>query len=52
MDTIDITPTWSAIMPALLNVIENGTPEGRKLATTELMNLAYQVDKSNKERKQ
>jgi len=46
-DTIDITPTWVGILPALLAVIQNGTPQGRAAATEELQRLAATVDAMN-----
>lgn len=46
--TIDMTPTWCAIMPALLAVLEDGSNEGKKLAREELMDLARKVDALNK----
>ena len=46
---VDITPTWRAIMPILIHAIQHGTDEGRKLATEELMRLADEMDKLNKE---
>src|SRR5690606_28392827 len=34
--TIDATPTWAGLMPALIAVIELGTAEGRDNAVAEL----------------
>ncbi len=48
MKYIDCTPTWTAIMPALLAVLEDGTTEGKKMAREELMDLARKVDAINK----
>lgn len=42
--TIDATPTWAGLMPALVAVIESGTAEGRASATGELMRLAEAAD--------
>ena len=42
--TIDATPTWAGLMPALIAVIENGTAEGRDNAVAELMRLAQAAD--------
>ncbi len=47
--TINLTPTWSGIMPGIIQVLENGSEEGRKIAREELMSLAKQVDELNKE---
>ncbi len=44
MKTVDITPTWEAILPALLAVIENGNFEGRKVAIEELTRMAQLAD--------
>lgn len=45
MRTIDATPTWEGLMPALLAVIENGTPEGAANAQAELMRIARALDR-------
>lgn len=42
--TIDITPTWAGILPVLLAAIENGTPEGRRFAISELRRMAQIAD--------
>ena len=47
MKTIDITPTWEEIMPAIIMAIENGTSEGKENAKEELMELARKVDQAN-----
>lgn len=41
---VDVTPTWSALLPALLLAYENGTPTGRTIAREELTRLASIVD--------
>ncbi len=46
-EIIDITPTWVGILPALVAVIQNGTPQGRAAATAELQRLAATVDAMN-----
>jgi hypothetical protein len=44
--TVDLTPTWSGILPALLAVIANGeTVEARKAAEAELRRMAAIADK-------
>ncbi len=48
MKVIDMTPTWTGIMPAILAVLEDGTPKGKMLAREELMELARKVDALNK----
>jgi hypothetical protein len=42
--TIDLTPTWSAMLRVLLTVIQDGNAEGRKLAIEELTNMAKVAD--------
>jgi hypothetical protein len=49
--TIDLTPTWAGLMPALFACLQNGTPEGQELARAELMRLADSVDANNAARK-
>lgn len=50
--TIDMTPTWRALMPALVEVAVRGTDaDGRKAAMDELNRLADFVDKRNSEAK-
>ena len=44
VDTVDITPTWTSIMPAIIAVLEDGTEEGKKMAREELMELAKNAD--------
>ena len=48
MLTIDLTPTWQGLMPALLVMLTDGSPEVRKFATSELMRLARAVDAMDK----
>ena len=45
--TIDATPTWAAILPLLRAAIENGTPEGRRIAWEELARMAQAADNWN-----
>lgn len=42
--TVDMTPTWRGLMPALVAAIENGTPAGRQIAIDELNRLANFAD--------
>jgi hypothetical protein len=44
---IDITPTWSAVLPVLLFGLDAGTPEGRKIAREELARMARAADAYN-----
>lgn len=50
METIEITPTWSAVLPILLAAIENGTDHGRRMAREELARMAQAADKYNEVR--
>lgn len=45
--TIDATPTWRGLMPALLHVIEHGPDSARDAAAAELHRLAAIVDEIN-----
>lgn len=45
-ERIDITPTWTAIMPALLNMLTHGNVEAQRTASHELMTLARKVDEA------
>ena len=51
MRTIDLTPTWSGLLPALLAVIQDGKPEGQRLALEELRRMAKAADQLNIELK-
>lgn len=53
MRYIDMTPTWAALMPALVEAAANGSnAEGRKAAMGELLRLARTVDDMNAKAKQ
>ena len=46
--TIDITPTWTALLHPLLLLITDGeTKEARDIARIELMNMARAADRYN-----
>ena len=49
LHTVDITPTWVAIMPIMLAVINdpNASPMAVENVTAELMRLAAMVDAAN-----
>jgi hypothetical protein len=47
MQFIDLTPSWAAVLPALLAVIQDGTPEGQRLAVTELQRMSEAADRFN-----
>jgi len=42
METIDLTPTWREILPALLAIYENGDKE---IAMDEFMKMAGAADR-------
>lgn len=44
VQTIDMTPTWAEILPALLAALTDGTPEGQGIARTELARMATIAD--------
>lgn len=47
MESIDVTPTWTAVLPILVEAAANGeTPEGRDAAWTELRRLAAIADET------
>lgn len=49
---IDLTPTWEALIPVLVEVAARGTtPEAQQEAMGELLRLARIVDKMNEEAK-
>lgn len=41
--SLDVTPTWSAILPSIVALIEQGGDGGR-IATEELRNMAHAAD--------
>jgi hypothetical protein len=45
MKTIDVTPTWTAILPILLEFLK--TPQNRESAVQELRRMADAADKWN-----
>lgn len=45
--SIDMTPTWAGIMPALVAALQHGTAEGQGMARAELARLAQEVDSAN-----
>jgi len=49
-DTIDITPTWSALVPIMIEVLKNPKANNTAKAevTQELLRLAKIVDNQNK----
>lgn len=47
MRTIDMTPTWVGILPALIAIIENGNEAGKRNAYEELRRMAEIADDYN-----
>ena len=45
--TIDVTPTWQAVLPILFAALEDGTDEGKKIAREELRRMAQAADRYN-----
>lgn len=41
---VTLTPTWAGLMPALVAVLRDGTPEGQAAAEAELFRLARSLD--------
>ena len=54
MKTIDITPTWSALILPMVEVLKNpkAPAEAKKEITDEFVRLAKIVDEYNEEAKQ
>jgi hypothetical protein len=48
VETIDCTPTWEGVLPALLAVIQDGNAEGKRTAIAELRNMAKAADQFRK----
>ena len=42
--TIDITPTWAGILPALIALLQSPNMEARRTATEELTRMAWIAD--------
>lgn len=47
MKTIDLTPTWSEILPTLLIILRDASPKGQSSAVEELKNMARAADMWN-----
>lgn len=45
--TIDMTPTWSALLPMFVAALQHGSDEGRKIAREELQRMAQAADHWN-----
>jgi hypothetical protein len=46
-ETIDLTPTWQGMLKYILTLLQDGTPEGRKVAEKELSRMAQAADNFN-----
>lgn len=44
MNAITLNPTWKGMLPYLLAALENGTPEGKRIAREELQKMADAAD--------
>ena len=42
--TVDLTPTWQDILPALLNLLQSDNPKSRQLAESEIRRMAGLAD--------
>lgn len=42
--TVDVTPTWQGILPALLALLQSDNPKSRDLAESELRRMAGLAD--------
>lgn len=53
LGTIDLTPTWAGLMPALIAILSDpeSSATGRQIATEQLKGLAAGVDRINAENK-
>lgn len=46
-ETIDMTPTWAGLLPALLALAESSTAAGKKTAREEFARMAKAADQWN-----
>ena len=46
--TIDLTPTWTGLLPAFIALLQNGSPEGQKVAREELERMAALADSAKR----
>lgn len=44
IETVDLTPTWAGMLPALLAAYRDGTPKGQRIAYEELTRMAGIAD--------
>lgn len=52
METVDITPTWEAMVPVFIAVLRDGNEEGKKEVKAELLRMARALDEYNKQAKE
>lgn len=45
VQTIDLTPEWAAILPMLIMILQDGSPEGQQVAKAELARMAELADR-------
>lgn len=50
-EKIEIKINWQGVLPMLIALLENGTPEGRKTAREELLKMAKLADEANELRR-
>ena len=43
-ETIDITPTWSSLLPYMLEVYVDGSDESKKIMRDNMKRMAYAAD--------
>lgn len=43
-EVIDMTPTWTDILPTLLVIMRDSSPRGQREAETQLRNMARLAD--------
>ncbi len=46
-ENFDLTPTWEQALKGYLLILENGSPEGKKVAKEELLRMAKAADLYN-----
>lgn len=51
VEYIDLTPTWQAMLPVYINILENGNNEGKRVAREELARMAKAADAYNESKK-
>lgn len=47
VETIDVTPTWSGLLPTLLVLLQDANEEGKKTTKKELQRMANAADNFN-----